>query len=451
MNRRNFIGLSGVCALEFFVAGCRHKLPQRYFAVFGPLQLHSSGVLELPVGFELRLVQQAGDGMDDGFVMPGQPDGMACFEQEDGSWVLLRNHELSTAAAMGQWNPEVLGRADTLDASPRFAAEPRGCVSRVVLDSGRLHSDFSESSFRTRSVVASHLVLAGTDSNCAGGVVNGGWVSCEESSAPGHGYAFLTLPGDQALVAPRPIRSWGRFHREAVVIDPETGTVYMTEDRADGCFYRFVPEDSREPLGVGKLQALAVPGVPDTNAHAVAGDGPAWPDGHVWKVEWVDIVDPQAKEESCRAQGARAGATGFCRGEGLSLGRGVWFSASTGGAAGGGQVFRLDSEGRTLTLELEVTDRSILSCPDNLCLTPWGDLLMCEDNYERTEQVTHQHIRGMRPDGSIYDLARNPMNQPDDAGPEFTGACFSPDGRVLFVNVQTPQHMTLAIRGPWPT
>jgi len=41
------------------------------------------------------------------------------------------------------------------------------------------------------------------------------------------------------------------------------------------------------------------------------------------------------------------------------------------------------------------------------------------------------------------------MNQPDDAGPEFTGACFSPDGQVLFVNVQTPQHMTLAIRGPW--
>ena len=31
---------------------------------------------------------------------------------------------------------------------------------------------------------------------------------------------------------------------------------------------------------------------------------------------------------------------------------------------------------------------------------------------------------------------------------EFAGACWSPDGRTLFVNVQTPG-ITLAITGPW--
>ena len=31
---------------------------------------------------------------------------------------------------------------------------------------------------------------------------------------------------------------------------------------------------------------------------------------------------------------------------------------------------------------------------------------------------------------------------------EFAGATFSPDGQVLFVNIQHPGH-TLAIYGPW--
>lgn len=451
MNRREILELGGIGALGLFVSGCRHIPARPEPGYWGKLELHRSGLLELPTGFELLLVQQAGDVMNDGFSVPGQPDGMACFEAVDGSWILLRNHELSTKERMQNWSYNVLEVSDTLDAQPRFSADARGAVCRLVLDPGGLFRDFSGEQVRSHAVSRSHLVLAGTDTNCAGGVVEGGWVSCEESSAPGHGYAFLTLPGDDSLKAPRPIRSWGRFHREAVALDPDSGIVYMTEDRADGCFYRFVPEDSATSLGVGRLQALVIPDVPDTNAYAPTATAPMWPNGHTWKIRWIDIEDPQAQEETCRAQGAQAGATRFCRGEGLSLGRGgAWFSASTGGLAGGGQVFRYDPSRATLTLELEITDRTRLSCPDNLCMSPWGDLVMCEDNYQRTEQVTHQHIRGMRPDGSVYDIARNPMNEPDDAGPEFSGACFSPDGRVLFVNVQTPQHMTLAIRGPWP-
>ncbi|HEY0891421.1 MAG TPA: alkaline phosphatase PhoX [Cellvibrio sp.] len=33
---------------------------------------------------------------------------------------------------------------------------------------------------------------------------------------------------------------------------------------------------------------------------------------------------------------------------------------------------------------------------------------------------------------------------------EFCGACFSPDGTTLFVNIQQPG-FTLAITGPWQT
>jgi hypothetical protein len=85
-------------------------------------------------------------------------------------------------------------------------------------------------------------------------------------------------------------------------------------------------------------------------------------------------------------------------------------------------------------------------------MTPWNDLLMAEDNYGIGDGCTHQHLRIMNRGGRIENLARNRNNFPEKnkAGAEFTGACFSPDGRVLFVNLQNPEHVTLAITGPWP-
>ena len=75
---------------------------------------------------------------------------------------------------------------------------------------------------------------------------------------------------------------------------------------------------------------------------------------------------------------------------------------------------------------------------DNLAVTPWGDLMICEDGRG------DNYLRGLTPDGAIYDFARNAHE--DSA--EFCGACFSPDGSTLFVNVQVPG-FTYAITGPW--
>jgi len=40
-------------------------------------------------------------------------------------------------------------------------------------------------------------------------------------------------------------------------------------------------------------------------------------------------------------------------------------------------------------------------------------------------------------------LAKNALNSK-----EFAGSVFSPDGKILFVNIQLPG-LTLAITGPW--
>jgi hypothetical protein len=53
------------------------------------------------------------------------------------------------------------------------------------------------------------------------------------------------------------------------------------------------------------------------------------------------------------------------------------------------------------------------------------------------------HVLSATPYGPTQAIARNMLNDS-----EFTGPTFSEDGRVLFVNIQTPG-LTLAITGPW--
>ena len=329
------------------------------------------------------------------------------------------------------------------------------------MDPARLAADLKGKSENPKAVIASNFVLTGTASNCSGGVLPEGWVTCEESGRAGHGYAFLTRPGDEKLMAPRPIKGWGRFPREGIVLDAATGVVYMTEDRWDGCFYRYVPTNPKDYMGPGRLQALSIKGLKTTSPYPKPKDDQPtprlWKDNQTWAVTWVDIDDPSAAKVTCRAQAIAKGATTFSRSEGIAWsGRSAWLSASLGGPAGAGQIFEYlpdasNSDVGKLVLRYEVSDRSILSCPDNVCMAPWQDLVMAEDNYSKNHQVTHQYIRGMDQKGRVYDIARNRRHFPGSKKPgaEFAGVCFSPDGKYLFVNLQSPENVTVAIKGPW--
>ena len=64
-------------------------------------------------------------------------------------------------------------------------------------------------------------------------------------------------------------------------------------------------------------------------------------------------------------------------------------------------------------------------------------LYLCEDG-NGVEKVV-----GINHDGELFEAVRNLLN-----GSEFAGACFSHDGRFLFVNIQSPG-LTCVIRGNW--
>jgi len=346
--------------------------------------------------------------------VPGAPDAMACFAGDPGTLILLRNHELGANDA---------ARGPYLDGQPpppeAFDPLQHGGVSRVVVDAV------------TGERLSSNLVLAGTLRNCAGGLSPWGWLSCEETIDPGHGWVFLCWPGADRVRPPLRIPAYGRFRHEAAAVEPRSHVAYLTEDQDDGCFYRFVPKDVATPF-TGRLQALRV-------ASAANADTSSAPPGTTWPVDWIDLDDPDPPGTDLRVVAAASGAARIRRGEGLWLdGDLVYFSSTTGGAAGRGQIFCLDPVASTLTILVEGGAGTALDRPDNLTVSPWGDVVIAEDN------GGENHLRVLGADGALSDLARNAASTSELAGP-----CFSPDGRLLFVNLQATG-LTLAITGPFP-
>ncbi len=460
LTRRSFIGKASAFTLGF--AGLQraqaHPAPGLMLAGagpgFGPLEADPDGLLELPRGFSYEIISRVGDTMDDGLTVPHKPDGMAAFEREDGMTVLLRNHEIEWAhqvpGAFGQ-RDELIGRVDRsmlYDAGDGTQRPCLGGVTAVTYDT------------KTGRVVDQRARLLGTERNCAGGPTpRETWITCEETvSRKGkgfekdHGWTFEipALTDPDSLVRPVPLKAMGRFNHEAVATNPKTGIIYQSEDRRDGVLYRFIPNDPNRLTEGGDLEALRVIERPrlDTSNKPEA---PTIQVGRKVHAEWVRMDDVESPDDSLRHQAWDKGCTRFARGEGMWYGNGaVYFAATSGGRTGKGQLFRYTPAPHTVegtpdeasapgTLELfcEPNDANVLEHADNLTVSPWGDLIVCEDGFG------HQHLLGVTPKGEVYTFARNVMNSS-----EMAGATFSPDGTTLFVNVQH-SGLTLAIRGPW--
>ena len=423
---------------------------------YGPLVPDPNRLLDLPEGFTYQVISQSGDTMDDGLFVPGQPDGMGCFDLGGGRVALVRNHELKGSSGLhrnlgpGGFNQERIGLLDPskgYDTYKDGRALPGG-TSTLVYD------------LNARRTVRQHLSLAGTSTNCAGGVTPwGSWLTCEETEeipagadvTRDHGFVFEVPAAATGLVDPVPLRAMGRFYHEAVCVDPRTGVVYLTEDKNDSLFYRFLPNRPGRLAEGGRLQALAFrdhPGFDTRNQ-----DAANWSVGDEREVRWIDLEDVESPNADLRHRGHADGAALFARGEGVVWGDGeLYLTATAGGPLRRGQILRYvpspDEGGREeartpgrLKLFLESADERVFNMGDNLTVAPWGHLVVCEDNYSRD---IRNHLKGVTPDGRVYAIGRNVFT----GNGEFAGACFSPDGEVLFVNIMYPG-VTFAIRGPW--
>lgn len=429
LDRRRMLGATGGAFAALVLSGCaKDMLAGTGGAVpYGPLRDDPAGFLDLPEGFSYRVLSRLGDAMDDGGRVPDAADGMGCFALPGGRIALVRNHELKVRQDAGGAPASGFDRRDDGSVLP-------GGTTTLVLDAATL------------SVRQQFRSLAGTIRNCAGGVTPWGtWLTCEEDVTRAgrgvgrdHGWVFEVPASATGLVEAVPLTAMGRFNHEAAAVDPATGIVYLTEDRDDGLLYRFLPNRRGRLADGGRLQALAVDGLADSRNWSSL----QWPGGQWHRVRWIELDNVEAPADDLRKRGAAAGATLFARGEGIHMGAGeLYFCCTSGGAAKLGQIFRLAPArgGDRIQHFFESSSPEQFNYGDNLTVAPNGHLVVCEDQYTDT---VNNFLRGITPAGTAYPLARLRTQT------ELAGACFSPDGRTLFVNAFSPT-ATLAITGPW--
>lgn len=416
-----------------------------------PAKDQTTGIalIRLPEGFRYVSYGWSGDRMTDGLATPTDHDGMGVVAEKDGVVTLVRNHEVS-----GDGNAWKAKNGEPYD--PRAMG---GCTTlKFDTEKGEWLESFAS--------------ISGTSRNCAGGVTPWGtWLTAEEtvlgvgdkdhykggaerSFKKSHGWVFEVDPA--GVKSPVALKDMGRFVHEAVAIDRVTGMVYQTEDRKTSGFYRFIPNEKENLSKGGKLQIAEVVGQQDLRGHVDTNAK--------FDVRWHTIADPQTAhtpglergdELGVFKQGKKLGATTFSRLEGCWSGHGkIYFDATSGGGARAGQIWQYDPKSEKLTMIFESPGKSILNMPDNLCVNPHGGLALCEDgDYGNSKYPQRIHL--LSQDGKLTPFALNDVElngergfKGDFRGKEWAGVTFSPDGKWMFANLQTPG-ITLAITGPW--
>jgi len=405
------------------------------------LIIGDDGVLSLLSDFNYKVISKKGQLMSDGLLVPDRADGMISFKGNNEKIILIRNHEIGHFYKL-----EKLLRLNPLYNYPDFIKTNKnnfydlGANSQNPCCGGTTTIIYNP---RTQQIEKEYTSLSGTLINCSGGPTPWNtWISCEEivvnkgegGLQKNHGYNFEVIPSETIILREAvPLKAMGRFRHEAVAIDPNTNIAYQTEDREDGLIYRFIPKNSSQYGLKGKLQAIDI-SIKDTRN---------WEKNNVKKnqkynVKWIDLKNPDRKDDNLRYDGKEKGASIFARPEGMWYDNGtVYFTCTSGGYNKLGQIWKYEINNSQLELLFESNNSNAMKACDNIIVSPWGDIIVCEDGKGVDRLV------GIKSDGSTYVIAENSLNNA-----EFAGANFSPDGKILFVNIYSPT-MTIAITGPW--
>ena len=501
--RRGWLAASvGVVAAGLAPAGVAAALQARTrsrpldspYGPLAPVADRTTGLelLRLPQGFTYESHGWSGDPMGDGASTPPNHDGMAVVAMRDTpggrELVLVRNHERALVT-----DPLVVRGMAYDEAADARGRVPGGGTTTLFWREGRWEG--------------ARASLAGTLVNCAGGPTPwGSWLSCEETledrsnlvdplGRPGrrHGYVFEVAPLEAAR-SPRPLVGLGRFRHEAAAVDPRSGAVYLTEDTPGfSGFYRFLPERSGSSGldGPGRLQVARLAGRGGLERLLAPEPG----DRH--GLDWLDVERPDADPvrlpagalpgqsqplwvAGCTLEGVRRGAARMSRGEGLWEADGRLYVVDTAAGLGPdglpgrglGAVWELDLAQQTLHCIFATPPGTpgVGNHVDNLTVSPRGGIVAFEDGgtHRGEDREVGTRILGIVPGAGSYALAENHLTAAVLAAAraqgkqvsaaavsrgaldaEFCGGCFSPDGRVLFVNLYSPG-ITLAISGPWP-
>ena len=351
---------------------------------FGPPVVDTGHGFLVPAGFTTRVVATGGDpvaGTD--YVWHPASDGAGTFATRDGGWILVSNSESRRAT----------GGASAIRFGP-----PGGDGVAPITDAYR---------------VLGRDVGTTSAGNCAGGVTPWGtWLSCEENDGAQHVWECDPTGRSPAIELPQ----LGTFAHEAAAVDPAAGIVYLTEDREDSRFFRWVPDAAPRPgrrpdFDRGRLQVAGFGDPPGSARQGAA----TWID--------VDASDPSSYTAD--------GSTRFVRGEGAWFHDGfVYWVATT-----NSEVYAYDTRtDRQVLLHDDRVEGSPMRYADNICVHPHTtDLYIAEDGTDRIEVVI---ITAPGDDGTrqVAPFVRALPGEHDDS--EFAGPVFDPSGTRLYLASQ---------------
>ena len=359
--KKGFYGISvyGVGAIwsNILLAGCSSEQSREL------LPADENGV-RLPAGFSSRIVARSSQPVIDGsdFEWHAAPDGGACFSVADGGWIYVSNSEIRDF----------------------------GGVSALKFDA-------------SGKVVDAYSILEDTSRNCAGGATPWqSWLSCEEIN---EGRVWECYPDGRQPAIVRP--ALGVFNHEAVAVDETNYQLYLTEDKTDGCLYRFTAAqslaDGFPDLSAGKLEvAILSAGTEDS-------------------LDWAELPDPSAASIETRYQLAEA--VKFNGGEGIAyFGGRVIFTTK-----GDNRVWSYEVASQQLSIVYDANDSltPILTGVDNVTISSSGDIYVAEDGGDLQIVVINER-------GELYPIVQL---EGHDAS-EITGPAFSPDGKRLYFSSQ---------------
>jgi len=348
---------------------------------YGPLGPPDDNGIRLPAGFTSRVIAESELPVEStGYVWHIFPDGGASFAAPDGGWVYVSNSEVP-----------VLGGASAV----------------------RFDSD--------GNIADAYGILTGTSQNCAGGPTPWGtWLSCEEHD---NGLAWECDPFGERADLPVSRPALGRFEHEAAAVDPVHGHVYLTEDKPDGLFYRFVA--SKLPrLDDGELQAAEVEPDSTVTWHPVPNPNPIGP-----------------AETPTRRQFGSDEVTVFNGGEGCWSDRGIVYFTTK----GDNKVWAYDTASAVIEVIYQApTTGAVLRGVDNVTVDRVGDVLVAEDGDD-------MQIVLLTDDGGVFPI----LQVVDHKDSEVTGPAFDPSGTRLYFSSQRGRRsgpgpgITYEVHGPF--